>query len=288
MLGQRAALLLLAACLLGSPLAAGPLRINGSTTVNPVAAEAADILRREQGMEIQVDTLGGSSGGIAAVGDGRVEIGMASRPLGEADRRRYPSSDLHPVTIGFDAVALVVSRDVWDGGVRSISRQQMRQVYEGRIRNWKQLGGPDRRIAFFNKEPGRGTWEVFADWLYGGAAAAPLASFPEVGANEEARSKVGSTRGALSQLSASWADGERVFALAIRQASGEVIAPTPANVAGGRYPMRRPLLLVTRGAPSSESKAFVDFVLSRRGQQLLDKHGYLALPRPTAMVGGSR
>lgn len=253
------------------------LKINGSTTVNPPAAEAAEILREEKGMTIQVDTQGGSSGGISMLGDGLVQLGMASKPVSDESRARYPAVQFKQIHVGEDAVALVVSRDVWEAGVESISREQMQGIYEGRIKNWKQLGGPDKRIAFFNKEPGRGTWEVFAKWLYGSSKKAPQASFPEVGGNEEARNKVASTRGAISQLSSSWADGKRVFALSIKLADGRLILPSNKNIASHQYPMSRPLFLLSNGEPKGEVKTFVDFLLSERGQALVRKHGYLSL-----------
>src|SRR4029453_10749891 len=102
-------------------------------------------------------------------------------------------------------------------------------------------------IPFFNKEPGRGTWEVFAHWLYGNPRQAPAVNFPEVGGNEETRNKVASTRGAMSQLSSSWADGKTGFALGIKGDDGRVVEPTPANIATHKYPMSRPLFLLTNG-----------------------------------------
>jgi phosphate transport system substrate-binding protein len=259
-------------------LAAGPtVRVNGSTTVNPVVSEAAEALRAEAGLQITVDTQGGSSGGIAALGEGRVEVAMSSKPLAEDDRARYPGVAFHPTRIGSDAVALAVSRDVWEGGVRALTRNQVQALYEGRVRNWKEVGGPDQRVAFFNKEPGRGTWEVFAHWLYGDAKKAPLVSHPEVGANEEARSKVGGSRGAISQLSASWADGVKVFALGIRGDDGAVTLPSAAAIASGAYPLARPLFVITDGAPAGNVKTLVDFLLGARGQALVGKHGYLTL-----------
>ncbi|HEX7154254.1 MAG TPA: substrate-binding domain-containing protein [Thermoanaerobaculia bacterium] len=256
--------------------AAQPLRVNGSTTVNSVATEAAEALRAQKGMTIQVDTQGGSSGGISGIGDGTIDIGMASKTVSDEDRRRYPRVNFVTTEIGRDAVALIVSPDVWQGGVRALTKQQVRDIYEGRIRNWKEVGGADRRIVFFNKEPGRGTWEVFAHWLYGDPKKAPRVSHPEVGANEETRNKVGGTRGAISQLSASWAAGG-VRALAIRLEDGTVADATAANIVSGRYPMARPLFLVTNGPPAGQAKVFIDYVLSLRGQELVRKHGYLAL-----------
>jgi len=252
------------------------LKINGSTTVNLPAAEAAEVLRAEKGMQIQVDTQGGSSGGISMLGDGLVQIGMASKHIGDEDRAKFPKVQFKEIHIGEDAVALIVSRDVWEGGVRALTQAQIRDIYEGKTTNWKQIGGPDQRLAFFNKEPGRGTWEVFAHWVYGSPKKAPQVSFPEVGGNEETRTKVASTRGAMSQLSSSWADNQKVFALGIKVGDA-VIEPTPANIATHKYPMSRPLFLLTNGEPTGAAKVFVDFVLSPAGQELVRKHGYLSL-----------
>ena len=256
---------------------ASTLRINGSTTVNLPVAEAAEILRAEKKMDIEVDTQGGSAGGISALSDGLVQVGMSSKHLSDADRVRYPKVAFKEIQIGEDAVALAVSRDVWEGGVRALTKPQVREIYEGRIKNWREVGGPDRRIAFFNKEPGRGTWEVFAHWLYGDAKKAPQVNFPEVGGNEETRNKVASTRGAVSQLSFSWADGKTVFALGIKGEDGMVIQPTAENTASHAYAMSRPLFLLTNGEPTAEAKTLIDFVLSPRGQDLVKKHGYLRL-----------
>lgn len=253
------------------------LKINGSTTVNLPVAEAAEVLRAEQKMDIHVDTLGGSAGGISMMGDGLVQLGMASKHVSDDDRAKYPKTNFHETHIGEDAVALIVSKDVWEGGVRALSKQQIKEIYEGKITNWKDVGGKAQRIAFFNKEPGRGTWEVFVHWVYGSAKAAPQVSFPEVGGNEETRNKVGSTRGALSQLSSSWADGRTVFALGIKLDDGTVIPATTENIATKKYPLSRPLFLLTNGEPAGAARTFIDFMLSERGQELVKKHGYLRL-----------
>lgn len=259
------------------PLSAAPLKVNGSTTVNLPVAEAAEILRAEKGMDIQVDTQGGSAGGISMLGDGLVQVGMSSKPLSAEDRAKYPNANFVETHIGEDAVALIVSKDVWDAGVKVLTKQQIKDIYEGKITNWKEVGGKAQRIAFFNKEPGRGTWEVFVHWLYGSAKAAPPVNFPEVGGNEETRNKVAGTRGALSQLSASWADGKKVFALGIKQDDGSVLEPTTENIANKKYPLSRPLFVLTQGAPAGEAKVLVDFLLNERGQELVKKHGYLRL-----------
>lgn len=268
----------LAFLVLTTPFAlAETLKINGSTTVNLPVAEAAENLRAERKMDIQVDTQGGSSGGISMLGEGLVQVGMASKHVSDDDRAKFPKVNFNEIHIGEDAVALIVSKDVWDGGVRALTRQQAKDIYEGRIANWKDVGGKTQKIVFFNKEPGRGTWEVFAHWAYGDPKKAPQVSLPEVGGNEETRNKVGSTRGAISQLSSAWADGKKVFALGIKGDDGNVVLPTNENIASHSYPMSRPLFILTNGEATAEAKVLVDYMLSPAGQALVRKHGYLSL-----------
>src|SRR5437588_35740 len=82
-----------------------------------------------------------------------------------------------------------------------------------------------------------------------------------IGGNDEARTKVSSTRGAITQLSASWAD-EKAPALSIKLDDGRVVAPVAAEIVMGRYPMARPLFFVTNGPPRGDAKALIDYVLS--------------------------
>ncbi|WP_265596327.1 phosphate ABC transporter substrate-binding protein [Verrucomicrobium sp. BvORR106] len=268
-----------------STAAADTLKINGSTTVNLVVAEAAEILRAENKLDIQVDTQGGSAGGISMLGDGLVQLGMISKHVNEDDKAKYPKVNFVENTIGVDSVAIIVSKDVWDNGVKALSKQQLKDIYEGKVTNWNQVGGTkSQRIAFFNKEPGRGTWEVFVHWVYGGPKLAPQVSFPEVGGNEETRNKVAGTRGAISQLSASWADGKKVFALAMVLEDGKTVDSSNAHIANKTYPLSRPLTVLSNGPATGSAKVMLDFLLSDRGQALLPKHGYMSLKD----VGGQK
>lgn len=253
------------------------LKINGSTTVNPIMVDAAQHFEKK-GWRILIDTQGGSSGGLSYVADGLCDIGMISRSLTDDDRKKFPKADLRAHGIGYDGVALVVSRQLYEAGVKALSKQQIQELYEGRIKNWRGVGGPDRPVVFFNKEPGRGTWEVFANFLYGDAKKAPKVFHPEVGANQEARTKVASHPGAITQLSASWAwESPDVRALGIRDTSGAVIEANLSNIKSGLYPLRRPLLLITRGEPQGPGRTLIDYVKSKEGQLILNKHGYLSL-----------
>lgn len=268
-----ASLILLLAAL--PALSAPRLKFQGSTTVAPVVADAAEAFRAK-GWTVLVDSQGGSSGGLAALAEGLADVAMISKPITDGDRRKFPGVDFRARPIGVDAVALAVSRTVYDGGVKALTVEDLRRIYEKKAARWKDFGGPDLPVVFFNKEPGRGTWEVFVSFLYGKPDAAPTVSHPEVGSNSEARNKVAGHQSAAVPLSASWILGSSSLrAVAIRLASGEVVSPTLENVRSGKYPVRRELSLVTRGAPSAEIESFLNYLAGEEGRKLLTKHGYL-------------
>lgn len=253
---------------------AGTLRVSGSTTVNPVAADAAEVLRG-RGTSITVDSQGGSAGGIAQLAAGQVEIAMSSKEVTAAERSRFPDVDFVATEIGRDAVGVVVRREVHDGGVRDLDRDRVRALFEGRVRNWRELGGPDVEVFVYDKEPGRGTREVLDAYLYGkgGTPPPPPSSdrYAVVGGNEETRSKLLSTPGSVAPLSFSFVAGHpQLAAVAV-----DGVAPTVGTARDGSYPLSRPLFLVTDGPPAGAAKRFVDFVLSPEGQELVRRHGYV-------------
>jgi len=263
----------------GASASKSRLRLQGSTTVNPVAAEAAEILRARKGWRITVDTQGGSSGGITAVGEGAVDIGMSSKPVSKEDRSRFSGKELVEHIVGFDAVAVVVSRAVWDGGVKALSKEQLAGIFTGKILNWKELGGPDAEIFVYNKEPGRGTLAIFEKYVFGGRRpkGVSLKNYAEVGANEETRQKVENHSAAISQLSASWADkrkGLRALGISL---GGKIVRPSAKSIRDRSYPMVRGLELITIGQPSGPAAEFIDFVKGKEGQDIVRRLGYLPI-----------
>ena len=97
------------------------------------------------------------------------------------------------------------------------------------------------------------------------------ANYAVVGGNTETRNKLKSTRGSIAPLSTGFIDGHSdLVAVPL-----DGIAPTMANVASGKYPMTRPLYMITNGQPKGATKQYIDYILSAEGQKLLPKHGYL-------------
>jgi phosphate transport system substrate-binding protein len=216
------------------------LRVSGSTTVAPIAADAAEVLR-DRGMRITVDSQGGSAGGIAQLGVGEIDVAMSSKPITEDEKARHRGVDFVSTELGADAVAVAVRREVFDGGVENLARDQLRALFEGRVGNWAEVGGPDLAVFVYDKEPGRGTREVLDRYLYGPGGHAPppprSGNYAVVGGNEETRAKLVSTPGSVAPLSTAFVAGQpRLAAVSV-----DGVEPTPAHVRDGRYPMARML-----------------------------------------------
>ncbi|MBK0372972.1 phosphate ABC transporter substrate-binding protein [Streptomyces sp. RB110-1] len=251
------------------------LQASGSTTVAPVVADAAEALKA-QGMNITVATQGGSAGGISQLGAGQIDIALSSKPIAEEDRAASPKTDYVETQVGADAVGVIISKQVADAGVKNLTADQVKGLFEGKITNWKEVGGPDLPVFVYDKEPGRGTREVLDKYLYHGEKPPPPPesnNFAIVGGNLETRNKVESTPGAVAPLSTGFVEGRDKLAVVTLDG----IPASPENVATGKYPMSRPLYMVTNGQPKDSAKKLIDYILSGKGQPLLTQHGYLTL-----------
>jgi phosphate transport system substrate-binding protein len=280
------ALLFLSACLIAGPSASSAdededehslVRIVGSGAVGGPLSLAAVILHA-RGLETKLIQESSSTAAIAAVGDGKAEIAISIRPLTGEDRAPFPEKRFQEAQIGSQALAMVVPREVWTTGVRALSREQIRGIYEGKITNWKVVGGDDRPIKFFNPAQGRGVWEFFVTWLYGDIRKAPLGTgFETVNGGEETRNVVEFHSGSLSVAPPAFVDGRGVFALAVRDESGEAVEPTPKNIAEKQYPIVRPLLLVTGQRPTGDTRRVIEFMCGSEGQALVRKSEFVPL-----------
>lgn len=252
------------------------LKIAGSSIVNMAMSDGAQILRTEHGLDIHINTAGGSSAGLAALGDGTADIAMISRALTAEDRASAPEVEFNEIYLGEQVIALAVAADVWAGGVHALTREQVRNIYEQKVTNWKEVGGADQKIAFFNADEGHGTWEMFAQWLYGDNKRAPIGKFPLVSTNAAARDALEFTHGSMTMLSPLFVDGKAAFVLGLREGSAPPVLPTYSDVAARKYPMTRPLYLVVNNKPTRAVKVVVDFMLGARGQALMAKQGFVS------------
>ncbi len=269
-------LTLLAAALLTGRAAAGSYKMQGSPVIAHVMVSAAPALEA-QGIKIRVWVEGSGTLAAAVMGEGQVDFALMMRHLNATDRAHYPQQEMKEFMIGMEAVALIVPQDVWESGVHSLTKAQVLGIYEGTIKNWKEVGGADATIKFFNAERGRGVWELFATWLYGETRKAPVGKFPITVDGEDARNTVSFTKGGLGLAQINWIDSKTIYGLAIQEDSGPAVEPTVGNAAGGRYPLARPAIIAVAETPVGEKKKIIDFLLGPEGQEIVGKSDLIPL-----------
>jgi len=267
------------------------IEIVGSTTVLPIASRAAERFEKFERFERiervervgKVDkpshrlrilvNAGGSGVGIHSVARGRSDIGMASREISASEKKRFEGSHLKVHTVGVDAVACVISSEIYDAGIHDLSRQEIRDIYLGKIKNWKEVGGPDRKIVVVDKERHRGTRHVFMNFIFGNPTAKTPGTLLVTGSNNEEQAKIAQSDSAIGMLSYTWVNGE-VKAIGIRDKK-DIITPTRETIRKGNYPIIRNLNFITAGEPAGEVKAFLEFLKSPAGQQVVEESGYI-------------
>ncbi|MBI5427555.1 MAG: phosphate ABC transporter substrate-binding protein [Nitrospinae bacterium] len=251
------------------------VRVAGSTTVLPVVSKSADRFKvSHKGVTVTVNA-GGSGVGVNDVGNGRAQIGMLSRELTREEREQFKNAGLKTHAVGRDAVACVVSSEVYSAGVKTLSKEQIRDIYLGKIGNWKDVGGPDRRIVVIDKETHRGTRHVFMQYVFGDEQARAPGARLVTGSNNEEQTKVAQSDAAIGMLSIAWINPD-VVGVGIRDGD-RVIQPTLATVRDGSFPISRNLNLVTAGEPRGAVKEFIDFILGPEGQKIVEESGYVAV-----------
>lgn len=257
--------LLLASC--GDSSNQTRLTVTGSSTVAPLMAEIAlQFEKTHPDVRVDVQT-GGSSRGVADARRGLADIGMASRALNDDE------SDLTAHTIAYDGIGMIVHAD---NPVRALSPQQIIDIYQGRIDNWQAVGGPDAEIIVVNKAQGRSTLEIFLEHFE--LAAPSIKADVVIGDNEQGIKTVAGNPYALGYVSIGAAEYAVGADEPLRLLPLEGVEASTTNVRNQRYPMRRPLNLVTRGPLEEPAAALVAHAQSSSVDPLI-RQLYFVIPQ---------
>ncbi|MBW4444775.1 MAG: phosphate ABC transporter substrate-binding protein [Plectolyngbya sp. WJT66-NPBG17] len=244
----------------------GKLVLTGSSTVAPLTAEIAKRYEAEHpGVRIDVQS-GGSSRGIADARQGVADIGMVSRTLKENEK------DLQAFTVANDGVSVILHKD---NPVNQLSDQQVIEIYTKRITNWKALGGSDAPITVVNKAEGRSTLELFANYFK--LEPKNIKADVVIGDNEQGIKTVAGNPNAIGYVSIGSAEYGATHGTPIKLLPVKGIEASIANVAAGKFPIARPLNLVTKTAPTGLQQEFIDFARSQKVQDIV-KQQYFVPP----------
>lgn len=237
---------------------ANSITVAGSTAFQPFAEKlAGHYMETKKGIDIAVQG-GGSALGIQAARSGAAQIGMA-------DLVKLPpeADELTRIVVARDGIALIVNRE---NGVQNLTLDQVRALFEGAITNWKNLGGEDRKVRIVSREGGSGTRASF-EQIMGGIRLSREALVQD--SNGTIRETVANDPAAIGYLSHGLLN-ERVKAVTI-----DGVECTAEEIGQGRYKLYRPVYFLTKGTPDGEIKAFIDYVLSEEGQEMIRRDGLL-------------
>ena len=246
-------------------------RIKGSDTVLPIAQQTAEHFMALNPATRVTVTGGGTGVGISALLDQTTDIAMASRAIKFSEKMKVKSAgeDLAEVPIAYDALAIVVHPS---NPVKRLTRQQLEDIFRGKITNWQQVGGDDRKIVVYSRETSSGTYEFFKESvLRNKNYMSSSLSMPATGAIIQS---VSQTRGAIGYVGLAYVS-PRIKTLAVSYDGKHYAAPTLANALNKTYPIVRPLYYYYNRKDSLAIAPLLDFVLSAAGQDIIKKSGYI-------------
>jgi phosphate transport system substrate-binding protein len=267
----------IAICLLtsiGFSQAQNKVTIKGSDTVLPLSQKEAETYMKAN-KSAAITVVGGGSGvGISALIDGTTDIAMSSRPIKMDERLKLQDAGraYKEVKIAFDALAIIVNPS---NKVSKLTREQLEDIYTGKIKNWKDVGGDDMPIVSYARETSSGTYEFFKEHVLNRKNyASSCLNMPATGAIVQS---VSQTKGAIGYVGIAYFD-KSVKDVAVSYDKGKTyVEANVANAKNKTYPIVRPLFYYYPTAKEKIAKPFIDYVLSAEGQKVVEDVGYIPL-----------
>lgn len=244
----------------------GSLVLSGSTALQPLVSAAGEqFMSKNPKVSIQVNG-GGSGTGLSQVSQGAVQIGNSDV---FAEEKQIPAGTLVDHQVAVVGMTAAVNPKV---GIKDIKKADLIKVFTGKIKNWKEIGGPDLKVTLVNRPESSGTRAVFNKFALDGAT-------PAEGITEDASNTVkkiiGETPGAIGYLALSYFTDNTVTQMSI-----DGVQATAENIQSGKFPVWAYEHMYTKGEPTATEKAFLDYMMSDEVQNnILPKQGYLPVTK---------
>lgn len=244
----------------------GAISMVGSTSMEKFAnALSESFMEKYPNVTVTAEFVG-SGAGIEAVSNGTADIGNSSRNLKDEEKADGVAENI----VAIDGIAVVV-----DGAntVEDLTKQQLSDIYEGKITNWKDAGGNDAPIVVIGRESGSGTRSAFEELL----KLEDMCKYSnELDSTGAVMAKVASTPGAIGYVSLDVLD-DTVKAVKLEGAE-----PTEENIKAGSYFLSRPFVMATKGDISEQNelvKALFDYIYSDEGAEIVKSVGLIAVDK---------
>ena len=256
-------------CLMASvAFAAESIVIKGSTTVLPIAQASLEAyMKKNPGVQISLSG-GGSGEGIKALLDKTTDIADSSREIKKEEIELAEKNGVKPVAhvVAYDAIIPVVHPK---NKVKDLSIDQLSQIYQGKITNWKEVGGEDLKIVVISRDSSSGTFETWDHFVMKKAKVAPQAQM--LASNGAIVTAVSKNRYAIGYLGMGYVNKS----LKSVQVNGKTA--TVQTALSKEYPLSRELYMYTNGEPTGEVAKFIAFVKSADVQKIVAKEGFVPL-----------
>lgn len=243
--------------------------IKGSTTVLPIAQVTLEAyMKANPGAKISLSG-GGSGEGIKALIDGSTDIANSSREIKSTEVELAKSKGIEPkeIAVAIDAIVPIVNPK---NRVKDLTIDQLSQIYQGKITNWKEVGGDDLQIVVISRDSSSGTFEAWAEMVLNKAKVTPKAQLQASnGAIVQAISK---NKYAIGYI------GFGYINKTVKPLTVNGVAASAKTALSKEFPVSRFLYMYTNGEPKGETAKFIKFVLSPAGQKLVAKEGFVSLP----------
>ncbi|MEK7990824.1 MAG: PstS family phosphate ABC transporter substrate-binding protein [Thiotrichaceae bacterium] len=246
---MRTTFFLIALVMSYSSVFADSLNYEGSSTVGKFITDATE---HYTAVEFKINTISESAGGEQCALRQRCDMGGVARDV----KQRYLEANIVPTLVGRDAIAVLVNDK---NPISGLTKQQLKDVFSGKVTNWSELGGQDIPIKAYVVKAASATRHVFASIILGEEY---YDNVKTIIPDAKIASLVARQIGAIGQLSFAFIQGKKgVKALSIEGQE--------ASVDNSQYPITRPLYIVTKGEPNAKVKAFLDWAISEQGQAVV-------------------
>ncbi len=242
--------------------------IKGSTTVLPVAQGTLEaFMKKNPGVQMSLSG-GGSGEGVKALIDKTTDIATSSREIKTSEVDLAKSKGVNPVAhvVAFDAIIPVVHPK---NKVSNLTIDQISQIYQGKITNWKEVGGEDLKIVVISRDSSSGTFESWDHFVMQKAKVTPKAQM--LASNGALVTAVSKNRYAIAYLGIGYVN-KSVKPLQVNSITASV-----QTAMSKEYPMSRELYMYTNGEPAGDVAKYIAFVKSAEGQKIVAKEGFVPL-----------
>jgi phosphate transport system substrate-binding protein len=268
---RNIAMVLSAAILLINPVfAQKKITVKGSDTMVILAQRWAEIYMKKNPASVIQVTGGGSGVGITALINGTTDICNSSRSMKATEidklKARYNTMGVE-IPCAKDGVTIFLNVA---NKVQFLTLKQLSDIYSGRTRNWKEVGGNDAEIRLYGRENSSGTYVYFHDEVVKADYSASVQTLPGTAAVVNAVKK---DVNGIGYGGAAYAQGVKHCGVK-KDAASQAYMPSAESIGKGEYPITRYLFMYLRNRPTGETKKYIDWILSAEGQSIVTEVGY--------------